>query len=151
MFPGANSFGAWLFKLCTGCFKLSHLSALDPLRGSAMRTSPFYTQQGNDPSFERESRYYKTVHNKTLISYTLHCWSPTFFFKNLFSLIWPTVCSFVFKSSWQQKKPEQKYNKQIQEQQKCLGTFFGPYLEEVLQHILRSVEGYLLIRLDSAT
>lgn len=65
MFPGANGFWAWLLKPYTGCFKLSCLSALDPLSGSAMRTLPLYTQQGKDPSLERESLYYKTVHNKT--------------------------------------------------------------------------------------
>lgn len=133
MFSGGSSFWSWLFKPCTGCFKLSYLSALDPLWGSALRTLTLYKQQGNDPAIKREL-YCKTTHNKTLISYRLHCWSPNIPFKNLFffPLIWSTVCSFAFKSCWQKRKWEKNYNKQIQDQQKCLDTFFGPYLEEVL-------------------
>jgi len=85
--PWCQQVWAWLFKLCTACFKLSYLNAPDRLRGSAMRTLPLYTQQGKNPSVERDSLYYINVHNKTLISYTLHFWVPIIFFKIFLSLL----------------------------------------------------------------
>lgn len=121
----ANSFWAWLFKPHTGCFKFSYLNTLDLLRGSAMRTSSLcscrvkiHLLRSNLCIAKMYTINFGFIYIPLLSS---HHFLEKYFF---FPLIWSMFCSFLFKSCWQKRKPEQKYNKQIQEQHKCQYIFW---------------------------